>query len=213
MTTVLAELSEALAQTVESAGPALVRVEGRRRLPATGIVWSADGLVITANHVVRDRKEVQLKTRSGQVIEAKVVRVNPERDVALLSTSRNHNACLPLEPDQPKVGDDIWGLGAPAGEELAFSVSRGIVSALRELDEMQFIQTDASISPGHSGGPLLDEAARVNGMISWKIPLPGFEGLAFGVPIDLVLESLGLVPAEKTDFAGLNKQPEAEDKK
>ena len=68
MTTVLAELSEALAKNVESAGPSLVRIEGRRRLPASGIVWSEDGVVVTANHVVKRDENIVVGLADDDVV-------------------------------------------------------------------------------------------------------------------------------------------------
>ncbi len=68
MATMLDELSEALAQNVESTGPSVVRVEGRRRLPASGVVWSEDGIVVTANHVLKRDDNIAVGLAGGQAV-------------------------------------------------------------------------------------------------------------------------------------------------
>ena len=80
----LAQLSDSLAETVETAGPGVVRVEGRRRLPATGIVWSADGVIVTANHVVKRDDKVTIGLSDGERVSAKVTGRDPSTDLVVL---------------------------------------------------------------------------------------------------------------------------------
>ncbi|MCP4680194.1 MAG: trypsin-like peptidase domain-containing protein [Deltaproteobacteria bacterium] len=164
----------------------------------SGFVISKDGIVITANHVVEESDDIKVKTKSGQTIPAVVVRSDPIHDVAVLMTSTQYNACLPIAPSAPKVGDKIYSIGAPAGEELAFSVSEGIVSALRDWKKNKFVQTDVAINPGHSGGPLVNRRGRIVAIIAWKITGMSIERLGFGVPIQLALNSLSIAPGSKT---------------
>jgi hypothetical protein len=81
-----------------------------------------------------------------------------------------------------------------------------VVSGIREFKEHKFIQTDASLNPGYSGGPLIDETGRVVGIISWKIPILGIEGMSFGIPIDLALQCLSITPGDQTDFGIIAEQ-------
>jgi serine protease Do len=83
-------------------------------------------------------------------------------------------------------------IGTPADEEFVNSVSKGIVSGLRKLNGFYYIQTDASVSPGCSGGPLLNKKGQVIGITSWKIVALGFEGLAFGIPLDVIGKRLNI---------------------
>ena len=110
--------------------------------------------------------------------------------MALLKVDIPSSSCLNLASGPVNVGDDLYAIGAPGSEELAFSVSKGIVSGLRELDGQGFIQTDASINEGNSGGPLLNQSGEAVGIVSWKIVIPGFEGLGFGVPTSLATKKL-----------------------
>jgi serine protease Do len=86
----------------------------------------------------------------------------------------------------------VYAVGAPAGEEFAFSVSKGIVSGIRDLNGFSYVQTDASLNPGNSGGPLLDTQGNIVGIVSWKIVASGFEGLSFGVPPSAITRRLAI---------------------
>ncbi len=184
-------------------GVYLVQLDG---VVGSGFAISPDGLIVTANHVVEDADKVIVTTRAGRKLKARVVRRHPDFDVALLSTGTALAECLPVGTKQAEVGDELYAIGAPGGEKLAFSVTRGIVSGLRTFEDHSFIQTDAAINPGHSGGPMIGKDGHVMGVVSWKIAMPGFEGLGFGVPVDVLLDKLGLKPGSTTDFKTLAGQ-------
>jgi S1-C subfamily serine protease len=142
---------------------------------------------------VSDVKEVVVKFRSGLTFIAEVLRLDTAQDIALVKIPGSGHHCLSLAIGQPAaIGSDVFAIGAPAGEELAFSVSKGVVSAYREKDGSQYIQTDASLNPGNSGGPLIGRGGLIEGIVSWKIGLTGYEGLAFGVPPSVVAQRLGI---------------------
>src|SRR5215470_11030988 len=86
MTDVLQQVSEALATAVEVASPGVVRVEARRRLAATGIVWSPDGVIVTAHHVVEQDDSIHIGLADGQTVSATVVGRDPTTDLAVLRT-------------------------------------------------------------------------------------------------------------------------------
>ena len=86
----------------------------------------------------------------------------------------------------------MFAVGTPAGV-LDFSVSKGVVSAVREIGGKTLLQTDASVNSGNSGGPLLDKTGHVLGIVTWKLrPDQGYEGIAFAVPADVGLRRLNL---------------------
>jgi S1-C subfamily serine protease len=157
----------------------------------SGVVISKDGWSITAGHVVSDLGEVVVRTHYGLELTATVVRVDKQQDIALIRLPGRGHPCLSVSKEETaRIGTDLFAVGAPLGEDLAFSVTKGVVSAFREWQGKRYIQTDAALSPGNSGGPLLSSDGKVVGIVSWKIAAPGFEGLAFGVPIAAITERL-----------------------
>ena len=167
----------------------------------SGFLLSADGLVMTAAHVVGG--ELKVRTRGGSEYRAGIVRAARNSDTALLRIIDSPPAlpCLAVDLAPKRIGSEVYAIGSPASRELAFSLTRGIVSGLRPLGGAQFLQTDASISPGNSGGPLIDKEGRVVAIVSWKLFGRSVEGIAFGVPIEYALASIGLVAGARTDPA------------
>lgn len=166
----------------------------------SGFAVSGDGLLMTAAHVVSSGK-VEVHTRDGKSLPARVVRISHKQDVALLSLGpgQSERPCLVIEPGVPVTGADAYAVGSPGGETLGFSLTRGIVSGLRTISDVQLIQTDASLSPGNSGGPLVDHEGRVVGVVSRKIAGRAIEGLGFAIPIAAGLVALKLEPGSVTD--------------
>jgi S1-C subfamily serine protease len=163
MSEVLANLSNALAAAVETAGPSIVRVEARRRLPASGIVWSADGIIVTAHHVVEEDENIGIGLADGRTVSASLVGRDPTTDVAVLRAQAG--GLTPptwVDAGTLKVGHLTLALGRPGESVMA---TLGIVSALskdwRTPAGGQFdyyLQTDALMYPGFSGGPAVDAA-------------------------------------------------------
>jgi S1-C subfamily serine protease len=165
----------------------------------SGFFLGPDGLVLTAAHVVGSGN-VQLRTHDGQSLKAWVVRISHRQDVALLSVGKASapRPCLNLELTQQTPGSDIYAIGSPASEQLAFSLSRGIVSGNRTIDNITLLQTDTSLSPGNSGGAMIDKNGRVVGVVSRKIAGHAVEGLGFAIPIEAALSALKLLAAAST---------------
>lgn len=162
------ELSNGMAEVVKKAGPSVVRVEARRRLPASGIIWSADGVIVTANHVVKSDEGIQVGLPDG-VAAAMLVGRDPSTDLAVL---RVDAAGLPALAEANKqnlaVGNLVLALGRPGRTVQA---TLGIISALGDswrtgyggvID--RYLQTDVIMYPGFSGGPLVDAGGQVVGM-------------------------------------------------
>lgn len=169
MAELLRNLSDALAATVEATGPSIVRVEGRHRLSATGIVWSPDGVVVTAHHVVHHDENVGIGLPDGTSVTASLVGRDPTTDLAVLraqATGLTPATWAPLE--DVRVGHLVLALGRP-GQTVQATL--GIVSALGrpwrtpaggEMD--RYLQTDVVMYPGFSGGPLVDVSGRAIGL-------------------------------------------------
>ncbi len=168
--------------------------------------------MLTAAHVVPGAT-AKVTMRDGSVQQGTVLRRRADVDVALVALDRGVATCLPVAMAPPKVGTEVLAIGSPASKELAFTLTRGIVSGTRELDGQRLLQTDASISPGNSGGPLIGEDGRVVAIVSWKLLGKAVEGIAFGVPIDAALSALGLRADASTDLQLLRERPKTDDQK
>ena len=159
-----------------------------------GVVITPDGLVATNAHVVGGDAEVALETADGRAFRGQVLRTDPGLDLALVriaSATTFWKTPLPVEGPLPPVGSEVYVIGHPLG--LGWSVTRGIVSGHRRAGEvagMEMIQTDAAISPGNSGGPMLDARGRLLGVVTSKLAGGGAENLAFAVPVAALREFL-----------------------
>jgi S1-C subfamily serine protease len=157
------------AQIADLATPSVVIVEnfnedGEKAGQGSGYVYTADGTIITNYHVVRGAKSVSVRIpNKGSLQVDSLLGYSIENDVAAVQVSDTSLTALATEQaQQVKVGDRVVAIGAPLG--LESTVSEGIVSALRDAAGTHIIQTTASISPGSSGGPLLNEYGKVIGL-------------------------------------------------
>jgi S1-C subfamily serine protease len=181
--------------------PSLVTVTTTQgRSPATGpraelgagVVVNAQGLVLTALHVVDGGGRIQVQFADGTRATARVVRRQPEKDIAVLGVDRLSQVVVPaVLGGAANVGDAVFPVGNPLG--LTGSLTAGVVSALdrsiatdggRSLKGL--IQFDAAVNPGNSGGPLLDRDGHVVGIVTALANpsrQPYFVGIGFAVPI------------------------------
>jgi serine protease Do len=163
----------------------------------SGVILTADGYIVTNNHVVENARKVEVKlpTREGtraasMTLAAKVVGVDRETDLAVLKIDGKNLATLALgDSSQLRQGELVMAFGNPFG--LEGSVSTGVVSStsrqLKPDDPMAYIQTDAPINPGNSGGPLVDAEGRVVGINTMIYTRSGgSEGIGFAVPSNVV---------------------------
>jgi S1-C subfamily serine protease len=210
MTNVLSELSEALAQTVESAGPGLVRVEGRRRLPASGILWSADGIVVTANHVVKQDGNIGVGLPDGQTVKAELVGRDPSTDLAVLKVEASGLSPASRAGKNLQVGHIVLALGRPGRTVQA---TMGIVSALGDswrtsmggqID--RYLQTDVVMYPGFSGGPLVSAGGEVLGLNTSAL----LRGVSLTVPTATLERVAGALVTHgrlRRGYLGVSTQP------
>lgn len=157
----------------------------------TGVVVSREGLVLTNAHVVEGGAPIEVHTFQGVRFSARRVRVSAEQDLALLRIEADESSWTPMALEvsgPPPVGSQVYAIGHPLG--LGWTVTRGIVSAHRVLEGREMIQTDASISPGNSGGPLFNDHGGLVGIVTSKVHGPGVDNLAFARPMSAVLAFL-----------------------
>ncbi|MGW4964990.1 S1C family serine protease [Nonomuraea sp. NPDC004186] len=182
------------AEVFERIGPSVVVIQAGKSL-GTGVIAAEDGTILTAHHVIKGTKDVNLTFADGTKAKAVVVSSNPKRDVAALKPAKLPEIVVPATlGGAVAVGAPVVAIGNPLG--LTYSVSTGVVSGLNRTTEEGdrdlggLIQFDASVNPGSSGGPLLDARGLVIGIVV-SIADPGgdeaFAGIAFAVPIGVAL--------------------------
>src|SRR5881394_1473275 len=162
----------------------------------SGFIISADGYILTNNHVVAGVDKVTVRLYDKREFTAKVVGTDPNTDVAVIKIdARSLPGVAFGNSDSARVGEWVLAIGNPLGEAFAFTVTAGIVSAkgrlLAGLQQTRyaiqdFIQTDAAINPGNSGGPLVNIRGQVIGINSAIASETGFyAGYGFAIPINL----------------------------
>ncbi len=207
---VLQDLSNDLAAAGSTASASIVRVEARRRLAATGIVWSADGLIVTSNHGVERDDNLRVGLPGGEVVEATLVGRDPTTDIAVLRVGAPLTAPTWVETADVQVGHLVLALGRPEADVQA---TLGVVSAVSgEWRTMAggrvdvYLQTDVVMYPGFSGGPLISAGGAMLGMNS--------SSLARGVSLTLptvtlrrVVSTLATHGRIKRGYLGVSAQP------
>jgi len=201
-----ASLSNSYRTAVEHAAPSVVTVYsartaavgplglGGRRLISrglgSGVVINAKGHILTNNHVVENATELAVALPNGTLSPVKLLGVDPETDLALLSVDAPDLRPIAIADIRTlAVGDVVLAVGNPLG--VGQTVTQGIVSALGRkgigINTIEnFIQTDAAINPGNSGGALVDTAGRLIGINSAILSRGGgSEGIGFAIPVDL----------------------------
>ncbi len=158
----------------------------------SGFIISADGYVLTNNHVVENAEEVIVSLHDRRQLIATVVGTDPRSDVAVLKLDAKDLPVVSIgNSDSLEVGEWVLAIGSPFGFD--FSVTAGIVSAtgrsLPSESYVPFIQTDVAINPGNSGGPLFNLKGEVIGINSQIYSRTGsFMGLSFAIPIELAMD-------------------------
>jgi S1-C subfamily serine protease len=204
----LQKFSDGLAAAVEKAAQSTVTVDARGRIPATGIVWSADGEILTADHVIQRDESINVTLPDGTTHAAKVLGRDPGSDLALLKIEGAKGLAVPEWAEAVKVGNLIFAVGRP--EDLQATL--GSVVALggpvrgrfRYLEA--YIQTDVTMYPGFSGGPLVDASGRVAGLNSSALA----RGASIAVPVAVartLTDALRRDGHIQRGFLGVSTQP------
>lgn len=210
-TNLLVELSNSLAEVVADAQPWIVRVSGRRRFGATGMIWSADGLIVTADHVIERQDDIRVGLADGLELQAKLVGRDQGTDLALLKVDASGLSVAEFGTEAAKVGHLALALGRPHGDQAMASL--GVVSAVggtwrtwRGGSIEGVIRSDVTLYPGFSGGPLLAANGQVIGLNTSILA----RGLAVTIPnkvISRVAEALSSGKGTKRGFLGIATQP------
>jgi serine protease Do len=206
-------VDEALRRLLAGPGGELPRHGGGASL-GSGFVIRSDGLIVTNRHVIVTARSVQVKLPSGQQLPARVIGADAATDIALLKVTTDSLPALRLgSSENVSIGDAVVAIGNPFG--LGQTVTAGILSArgrtLQNDPYIDFLQTDAAINFGNSGGPLLSASGDVVGVTSAILsPSGGSVGLGFAIPAETVasvvreLEAHGRV---ERGYFGISVQP------
>ena len=166
--------------------PAVVVVKGAAE-QGTGMIIDDEGRVLTCWHVVEDCDLPRVLVQNRYYYDCTVDTYDARTDLALLVP--DHQVSTPDfvafgRASDVKPGDELWVIGYALGLQGDASVTKGIVSAIRRIDDVVYLQTDAPMNPGNSGGPIVDDRGRVVAVAAWKIADIQIEGMQFGVAID-----------------------------
>ena len=219
----LKNFNEAFVQIAESATPSVVTIfteknvsQGVQRDLGSGVIVTEDGYILTNNHVVDNADVVYIRTFDNRKIDAKVIGKDPKTDLAVIKV--NAKGLKPAflgDSDKLRVGEWVIAIGSPLGENLARTVTQGIVSAkgrsnIGLADYEDFIQTDAAINPGNSGGALVNINGELVGINTAIASRTGrFEGIGFAVPSNMarkVLTSLMTSGTVSRGYLGITIQ-------
>jgi len=211
MSEALQNLSNAMAALVEAAGPSIVRVEARDRVPASGVVWSNDGIIVTAHHIVERDDNIKIGLADGSTVNATLLGRDPNTDLAVLKAETSGLATATwVDAADLRVGHLMLALGRPGKTVQA---TLGIVSALGGAwrtpaggDIDHYLQTDVVMYPGFSGGPLLDASGRVAGINSSAL----MRGVSMTVPAATVKKAVETILAHgrmPRGYLGIGIQP------
>lgn len=199
--------SDQMAAAVEKAGRSIVSVDARNHVPGSGIVWSADGEILTADHIVQRDENITITLPDGSTQTATVVGRDPGSDLALLKVPST--GLTPAEwNDKARVGNLALAVGRPGD----LQASLGIVSAVggpvhgRRRQIEAYIQTDVIMYPGFSGGPLVDASGRVLGLNSSALGRDASVALPFSA-VKPVVEALKTHGHVQRGFLGVHTQP------
>ncbi|MBM4325792.1 MAG: DegQ family serine endoprotease [Deltaproteobacteria bacterium] len=159
----------------------------RRQGVGSGVIVSADGVILTNAHVVKDADEIKVTLPDKRTFDAKVIGADPESDIAVIKVNATNLPVAQLgDSSKMRVGEIVLAVGNPF--KLSSTVTSGIVSATGRtnvgiIDYEDFIQTDAAINPGNSGGPLVNVNGEVIGInTAIATGSGGYQGVGFAIP-------------------------------
>ena len=180
----------------------------------SGVIIRPDGYIVTNNHVVANATKVQVTLNNNKTYDAKVIGSDPATDVALIKIEAEGLPTLPFgDSDQLRLGEWVLAVGSPLGYQLRSTITAGIVSAKgrsmahdpREKNGIQiesFIQTDAAVNPGNSGGALVNKTGELVGINTAIVSQTGaYSGYSFAVPVNIVKK----IVADLIDFGSVKR--------
>ena len=184
VTSVIKGFSDNLAAVVEHAAASVVRVEDGSRLTATGVVWSADGVIVTTSHGVERDEDLSIEFADGTLLSAVLVGRDPDTDLAVLRVQSD--GLMPIgrsQTDEARIGSLVLALARPGHSGLQATL--GIISARTETQSggrsEYLLHTDADMYPGFSGGPIIDMEGNILGLTN--LMFGRGRGIGLGTPI------------------------------
>jgi Do/DeqQ family serine protease len=167
-----------------------------QRGSGSGVIIRPDGYIVTNNHVVNGATKIQVTLNNNDQYEATVVGTDPATDVAIIKVDATDLPALPMgDSDQLRLGEWVLAIGSPLGAQLRSTITAGIVSAKGrsmpdnsgEFKIESFIQTDAAVNPGNSGGALVNKKGELVGINTAIVSQTGsYTGYSFAVPVNIV---------------------------
>ncbi|MCR5409074.1 MAG: Do family serine endopeptidase [Bacteroidales bacterium] len=162
----------------------------------SGVIIRKDGYIVTNNHVVDGATQIQVTLNNNQQYEATVVGTDPATDVAIIKVDADNLPTIPMgDSDKLRLGEWVLAIGSPLGVQLRSTITAGIVSAKGrsmpdgsgEFKIESFIQTDAAVNPGNSGGALVNKKGELVGINTAIVSQTGsYSGYSFAVPVNIV---------------------------
>ena len=181
-----------------------------RKGSGSGVIIRPDGYIVTNNHVVADATSVRVTLNNNKSYDATIIGTDPATDIALIKIEETGLPVLQFaDSDELRLGEWVLAIGSPLGEELRSTIKAGIVSAkgrsmsnTGEFKIESFIQTDAAVNPGNSGGALVNKAGELVGINTAIISTTGsFTGYSFAVPSNIVHK----VVSDLIDFGSVKR--------
>jgi len=161
----------------------------------SGFFISEDGHIITNSHVVENAKKVVIRINGGVELTGDVLSSDRNRDISLIKANINSAQFLNINVNDLATGETVYAVGSPYMNDFEGTITSGIISDYRVIDDLRFIQSDAAINPGNSGGPLLDSNGNVVGVaVSTFSVRERTTGINFFIPIADALASLRIAP-------------------
>ena len=162
----------------------------------SGVIIRPDGYIVTNNHVVNGATSIQVTLNNNEQYEATVVGTDPATDVAIIKVNATNLPTIPMgDSDALRLGEWVLAIGSPLGVQLRSTITAGIVSAKGrsmpdysgEFKIESFIQTDAAVNPGNSGGALVNKKGELVGINTAIVSQTGsYTGYSFAVPVNIV---------------------------
>jgi len=176
-------------------------LEREQQGSGSGVIIREDGYIVTNNHVVAGAVKVDVTLNNNKTYEAKIIGTDPVTDVALIKIDETGLPCVKFaDSDKLRLGEWVLAIGSPLGEQLRSTITAGIVSAKGrsmpnydgEFKIESFIQTDAAVNPGNSGGALVNKAGELVGINTAIVSQTGaYSGYSFAVPSNIVSKVVG----------------------
>lgn len=171
--------------------PSIVTVkDSKRGIHGSGFFVDKNGYILTNQHVIDGSETLEVTIYGDKTYNATVVKSNSIVDVALLKIDVTNAKPVVLNLALPNIGDDVIAIGSPLSTELSHTTTRGIVSSNRNIEGENYIQFDAPVTGGNSGGPIFNNKGEAMGIVMW-----GFKSnsqLNFAIPIDEAIKALKL---------------------